>query len=127
MSFIDGHVDEPGDEAYVARRDEVVERRLRDGSTFCGTKNFADPQEVEPRLGLRDRPGRRPLGIRRGTSREIAKRWRVRHELAGITEDRRNANPVLSHKPELQTPNGLSSYPQTKPNRIWAKLGCTPR
>jgi len=48
--FIDEHVDERGKEAYVAGRDEVVERRLRDGSTFRVVKNFVDPQELELRL-----------------------------------------------------------------------------
>jgi 2-polyprenyl-3-methyl-5-hydroxy-6-metoxy-1,4-benzoquinol methylase len=48
--FIDEHIDERGKEAYVAGRDEVVERRLRDGSTFRVIKNFVDPQELELRL-----------------------------------------------------------------------------
>jgi 2-polyprenyl-3-methyl-5-hydroxy-6-metoxy-1,4-benzoquinol methylase len=48
--FFDEHVDERGKEAYVADRDEVVERRLRDGSTFRVIKNFVDPQELELRL-----------------------------------------------------------------------------
>jgi demethylmenaquinone methyltransferase/2-methoxy-6-polyprenyl-1,4-benzoquinol methylase len=46
--FIDEHVDERGKEAYIA--DEVVERQLRDGSTFRVIKNFVDPEELEPRL-----------------------------------------------------------------------------
>jgi hypothetical protein len=48
--FIDEHVDEREKEAYVAGRDEVVERRLRDGSTFRVIKNFVDPAELEFRL-----------------------------------------------------------------------------
>jgi trans-aconitate methyltransferase len=48
--FIDEHVDERGKEAYVADRDEVVERRLNDGSTFRVIKNFVDPAELEARL-----------------------------------------------------------------------------
>ncbi len=48
--FIDEHVDECGKEAYVAGRDEVVERRLRDGSSFRVIKNFVDPEEMELRL-----------------------------------------------------------------------------
>jgi 2-polyprenyl-3-methyl-5-hydroxy-6-metoxy-1,4-benzoquinol methylase len=48
--FIDEHVDERGKEAYLAGRDDVVERRLRDGSTFRVIKNFVDPQELELRL-----------------------------------------------------------------------------
>lgn len=48
--FIDEHIDERGKETYVAGRDEVVERQLRDGSTFRVIKNFVDPQELELRL-----------------------------------------------------------------------------
>jgi 2-polyprenyl-3-methyl-5-hydroxy-6-metoxy-1,4-benzoquinol methylase len=48
--FIDEHVDEQEKEAYVAGHDEVVERRLGDGSTFRVIKNFVDPEELELRL-----------------------------------------------------------------------------
>jgi trans-aconitate methyltransferase len=48
--FIDEHVDEQGKEAYVAGRDEVVERRLNDGSTFRVIKNFVNPESLERRL-----------------------------------------------------------------------------
>jgi demethylmenaquinone methyltransferase/2-methoxy-6-polyprenyl-1,4-benzoquinol methylase len=48
--FIDEHVDEAGKEAYVQGRDEIVERRLRDGSTFRVVKNFVDPDRLELRL-----------------------------------------------------------------------------
>jgi 2-polyprenyl-3-methyl-5-hydroxy-6-metoxy-1,4-benzoquinol methylase len=48
--FIDEHTDERGKEAYVAGRDDVVERRLNDGSTFRVIKNFVDPRELESRL-----------------------------------------------------------------------------
>lgn len=48
--FIDEHVDERGKEAYVAGRDEVVERKLSDGSTFRVIKNFVNPRELELRL-----------------------------------------------------------------------------
>jgi 2-polyprenyl-3-methyl-5-hydroxy-6-metoxy-1,4-benzoquinol methylase len=48
--FIDEHVDEHGKETYVPGRDEVIERRLNDGSTFRVIKNFVDPQEMELRL-----------------------------------------------------------------------------
>ena len=48
--FIDEHVDEREKEAYVAGRDEIVERRLRDGSTFRVIKNFVDPDRLELRL-----------------------------------------------------------------------------
>jgi len=48
--FIDEHVDERGKEAYVAGRDEVVERQLQDGSVFRVIKNFVDPEQLELRL-----------------------------------------------------------------------------
>jgi 2-polyprenyl-3-methyl-5-hydroxy-6-metoxy-1,4-benzoquinol methylase len=48
--FVDEHVDERGKEAYVAGREEIVERQLRDGSTFRVVKNFVDPEQVELRL-----------------------------------------------------------------------------
>lgn len=48
--FIDEHVDERGKEAYLPGRDEIVERRLRDGSTFRVIKNFVDPDRLELRL-----------------------------------------------------------------------------
>lgn len=48
--FIDEHLDECEKEAYVAGWDEVVERRLGDGSTFRVIKNFVDPEGLELRL-----------------------------------------------------------------------------
>ena len=48
--FIDEHIDERGKEAYVAGRDEIVERRLRDGGTFRVIKNFVHPERLELRL-----------------------------------------------------------------------------
>lgn len=48
--FIDEHVDVREKEAYVAGRDEIVERRLRDGGTFHVIKNFVDPQRREGQL-----------------------------------------------------------------------------
>jgi len=48
--FIDEHVDEREKENYVPGRDEIVERRLRDGSTFRVIKNFVDPDRLEQRL-----------------------------------------------------------------------------
>src|SRR5262249_57982395 len=48
--FIDEHVDERGKEAYVAGREEVIERRLCDGSMFRVIKNFVEPEELELRL-----------------------------------------------------------------------------
>ncbi len=42
----------PGNEkeAYVPGADEIVERRLRDGSKFQVVKNFVDPQALQDRL-----------------------------------------------------------------------------
>lgn len=48
--FIDEHVDERPKESYVAGRDEIVERRLRDGRAFRVVKNFVHPEQVELRL-----------------------------------------------------------------------------
>jgi 2-polyprenyl-3-methyl-5-hydroxy-6-metoxy-1,4-benzoquinol methylase len=48
--FIDEHVDECEKEAYVRGQGEIVERRLRDGSTFRVIKNFVDPDRLELRL-----------------------------------------------------------------------------
>jgi len=48
--FIDEHIDERGKEAYVAGREELVERQLRDGSVFRVVKNFVDPEQLELRL-----------------------------------------------------------------------------
>jgi 2-polyprenyl-3-methyl-5-hydroxy-6-metoxy-1,4-benzoquinol methylase len=48
--FIDEHVDVREKEAYVAGRDEVVERELRDGEKFRIIKNFVDPEWLEGRL-----------------------------------------------------------------------------
>jgi demethylmenaquinone methyltransferase/2-methoxy-6-polyprenyl-1,4-benzoquinol methylase len=48
--FIDEHVDESEKETYLPGRDEIVERRLRDGSTFRVIKNFVDPDRLELRL-----------------------------------------------------------------------------
>ncbi|GAA4257610.1 class I SAM-dependent methyltransferase [Dactylosporangium darangshiense] len=44
--FIDEHVGERGKEAYVPGRDEIVERRLNDGTTFRIVKNFVDPGQL---------------------------------------------------------------------------------
>ncbi len=48
--FIDEHVDERPKEDYVPGRDEVVERRLNDGTTFHVIKNFVEPATLEARL-----------------------------------------------------------------------------
>jgi demethylmenaquinone methyltransferase/2-methoxy-6-polyprenyl-1,4-benzoquinol methylase len=47
--FVDEHVDEREKESYVAGWDEVVERRLSDGTTFRVIKNFVDPDGLELR------------------------------------------------------------------------------
>lgn len=49
--FVDEHVEEREKETYVDGREDIVERRLRDGSTFCVVKNFLDPDGLERRLG----------------------------------------------------------------------------
>jgi demethylmenaquinone methyltransferase/2-methoxy-6-polyprenyl-1,4-benzoquinol methylase len=48
--FVDEHVDERGKEAYLSDADEVVERRLLDGTTHRIVKNFVVPVELEQRL-----------------------------------------------------------------------------
>jgi demethylmenaquinone methyltransferase/2-methoxy-6-polyprenyl-1,4-benzoquinol methylase len=48
--FVDEHVDERGKESYVEGRDEIVERRLSDGSTFQIVKNFVDPDRLQRQL-----------------------------------------------------------------------------
>jgi demethylmenaquinone methyltransferase/2-methoxy-6-polyprenyl-1,4-benzoquinol methylase len=48
--FVDEHVDERSKEAYLPGGDEVVERQLRDGSTYRIVKNFVDPEPLELRL-----------------------------------------------------------------------------
>ena len=48
--FIDEHVDERDKEAYVDGQQEIVERRLRDGSTFRVIKNFVDPEQLDVEL-----------------------------------------------------------------------------
>lgn len=49
--FLDEHVDERAKEAYVEGREEIVERRLKDGRTFRIVKNFLDPAALEVELG----------------------------------------------------------------------------
>jgi demethylmenaquinone methyltransferase/2-methoxy-6-polyprenyl-1,4-benzoquinol methylase len=48
--FIDEHVDEREKEAYVPGADEIVERRLRDGTRYRIVKNFVEPQVLQDRL-----------------------------------------------------------------------------
>ena len=48
--FVDEHLDEREKESYVAGRDEIVERRIRDGETFRIVKNFVDPRRLEDYL-----------------------------------------------------------------------------
>lgn len=52
--FIDEHVDERAKETYVEGSDEIIERRLADGSTYRIVKNFVDPERLEGTL--------RPMG-----------------------------------------------------------------
>jgi 2-polyprenyl-3-methyl-5-hydroxy-6-metoxy-1,4-benzoquinol methylase len=72
--FIDEHADEREKETYVAGQEEVVERRLADGSAFRVIKNFVEPEDLELRL--------RRLGwdcvIRRVSSRWVYGEARVR-------------------------------------------------
>ena len=51
--FIDEHFDVREKESYVAGRDEIVERRLRDGETFHIIKNFVEPRRLESWLRVR--------------------------------------------------------------------------
>jgi 2-polyprenyl-3-methyl-5-hydroxy-6-metoxy-1,4-benzoquinol methylase len=48
--FLDEHVNVREKETYLPGEDEVVERRLTDGSTYRIVKNFVDPDDVERRL-----------------------------------------------------------------------------
>lgn len=48
--FVDEHVAVRDKETYLSGADEIVERRLQDGSTFHVVKNFVDPGELERRL-----------------------------------------------------------------------------
>lgn len=48
--FVDEHVEGRDKETYVPGEDEIVERRLQDGSTFQIVKNFVDPAQLERRL-----------------------------------------------------------------------------
>jgi 2-polyprenyl-3-methyl-5-hydroxy-6-metoxy-1,4-benzoquinol methylase len=50
MLFLDEHVAVRGKETYLAGEDEIVERRLQDGSTFRIVKNFVDPEALRLRL-----------------------------------------------------------------------------
>lgn len=48
--FYDEHVDARDKETYLPGADEIVERRLRDGSRHRVVKNFVDPERLERRL-----------------------------------------------------------------------------
>ena len=52
--FVDERVEEREKETYVDGREDIVERRLRDGSTFWVVKNFLDLDGLERRLGRLD-------------------------------------------------------------------------
>jgi demethylmenaquinone methyltransferase/2-methoxy-6-polyprenyl-1,4-benzoquinol methylase len=48
--FVDEPVELRDKETYLPDGDEIVERQLRDGSTFRIVKNFVDPEQLERRL-----------------------------------------------------------------------------
>jgi 2-polyprenyl-3-methyl-5-hydroxy-6-metoxy-1,4-benzoquinol methylase len=48
--FVDEHVNVREKETYLPGEDEIVERRLQDGSRFLVVKNFVDPEQLERRL-----------------------------------------------------------------------------
>lgn len=48
--FVDEHVDQRHKETYVHDQDEIIERRLTDGSTFRIVKNFVDPEQLHAQL-----------------------------------------------------------------------------
>jgi 2-polyprenyl-3-methyl-5-hydroxy-6-metoxy-1,4-benzoquinol methylase len=48
--FVDEHVNVREKETYLPGEDEIVERRLQDGSRFLVIKNFVDPEQLERRL-----------------------------------------------------------------------------
>jgi demethylmenaquinone methyltransferase/2-methoxy-6-polyprenyl-1,4-benzoquinol methylase len=48
--FVDEYVGERGKETYLAGEDEIVERRLTDGTTHRIVKNFVDPDRLADRL-----------------------------------------------------------------------------
>lgn len=49
--FVDEHADERDKETYVAGSEEIVERRLRDGSRHHLVKVFVQPDQLRERLG----------------------------------------------------------------------------
>ena len=48
--FVDEPIEERDKETYVPGGDEVVERQLRDGSSYRIVKNFVDPERLERQL-----------------------------------------------------------------------------
>lgn len=48
--FVDEHIECRDKETYLPGGDEIVERRLQDGTTFHIVKNFIDPERLEHRL-----------------------------------------------------------------------------
>lgn len=48
--FVDEHVAERAKESYVRGDDEIVERRLQDGTSYRIVKNFVDPEDLTARL-----------------------------------------------------------------------------
>jgi demethylmenaquinone methyltransferase/2-methoxy-6-polyprenyl-1,4-benzoquinol methylase len=48
--FVDEPIELRDKETYLSGSEEIVERQLRDGSTFRLVKNFVDPESLERRL-----------------------------------------------------------------------------
>jgi trans-aconitate methyltransferase len=48
--FVDEPIENRDKESFVPGTDEIVERQLRDGSTYRVVKNFVDPEQLEMRL-----------------------------------------------------------------------------
>jgi 2-polyprenyl-3-methyl-5-hydroxy-6-metoxy-1,4-benzoquinol methylase len=48
--FVDEHAEDRDKETYLPGGDEIVERRLRDGSRYRIVKNFVDPERLERQL-----------------------------------------------------------------------------
>ena len=48
--FIDEHIDVRDKETYLPGGDEIVERKLRDGTKYHVVKNFVDPERLQRRL-----------------------------------------------------------------------------
>lgn len=80
VCFVDEHVDERAKEAFV--HDEVVERRLRDGSTFRIVKRFVDPRQMG---ALLRRIGWDCRIIRDGNDWVVGEAWPATRRLSAST------------------------------------------